>query len=49
MKAAETFQISFILRKHNLNDNLTSNFKGRIIDDLSLKTDIDPMIKDSNE
>ena len=49
MKAAETFHINFILRKHNLNFNLTRNFNGKIIDDLSLKAYIDPMIKGSNE
>ena len=37
IKAAEISQINFILRQHNLNSNLTKNFKGKIIDDLSLR------------
>lgn len=36
LEAAKTSQIHFILRKHELNVDLSKNFKGKVIDDLSL-------------
>ena len=36
LDAANTSQIDFILRRHKLNADLSNNFKGKIIDDLSL-------------
>ena len=36
LKAAKNTEIHFILRKHKLNLDLVRNFKGKVIDDLSL-------------